>query len=602
MRILNLPSTLNRLRVPLRQIAVTAVALAAAIACTPAFAQARPGGASSYAPGRVLVMPRAGLPDAALSNILKENGAGNARAVGRSQLRIVELTAGSEAAVLQRLLRNPHIKFAELDQYVGDAATSNDPYLGSQWHLGKIGAPSAWDVTLGSGVAIAILDSGVDSLHPDLAGRLVAGYNFVEGNTNTEDVRGHGTRVAGSAAATYNNGVGVASVAGQASIMPVRIADSTGYTTFSRVAQGLTYAADRGARVANVSFGGTITSSSVLSAAQYLKDRNGLAFFSAGNDGLDPNWGQTTSAIVVSATDSADQLASFSSYGSHVHLSAPGVGIYTTTWGQTYASVNGTSFSAPITAGVAALVMAANPSLTSSQVEKVLFSTALDLGASGRDVYFGYGRINASAAVAAAKSSTSIAGADATAPTVAIDSPGASVTLSGITAVNVSASDNVGVSKIELYVNGGLYASDSVSPFGFSWDTTKAPNGSATIEARAYDAAGNIGKSGLVTVSVNNQVALDTVAPTVAIVNPSNGSLVSGAATTIDGSASDNAGVAGIRMDLAINGRLVASSSGTGALKYRWATRKLATGTYTLTLTARDAAGNATTTSETVQR
>lgn len=134
----------------------------------------------------------------------------------------------SEQAVAALLAHNPHIKFAELDQRVAPGLATNDPYAGSEWHLAKIGAPAAWDSTQGSGVTIAILDSGVDGSHPDLAANMVAGWNVYDNNSNTADVYGHGTAVAGTAAAVSNNGTGVASVAGGAKIMPIRISDSTG--------------------------------------------------------------------------------------------------------------------------------------------------------------------------------------------------------------------------------------------------------------------------------------------------------------------------------------------------------------------------------------
>ncbi|MEO7245396.1 MAG: S8 family serine peptidase, partial [Rubrivivax sp.] len=422
-------------------------------------------------PGRILVMTRAGLPDTALDKILKDNGGGKAHRVGKSGLQVVELPPGLERQTVEKLSRHPHIKFAELDRYLPQDMVTNDPYLGSQWHLLKIGAEAAWDQAQGTGVTVAVLDSGIDTKHPDFAGQLVAGYNFVNGNTNVEDVKNHGTKVAGSVGAAMNNGIGVASVAGKVRIMPIRVSDSTGYATFSAIASGLTWAADRGARVANLSFNGVAGSSSVLSAASYMKSKGGLVFVSAGNDNKDPGYANTSSMIIVAATDKNDAKASFSNYGDHVHLSAPGSAIYTTDWGQGYASVYGTSFSAPIAAGVAALVMAANPSLSAPQVENILFTTAVDLGAAGRDIYFGYGRVNAAAAVSAALKIVSTA--DTTRPTASISAPLGSSTVAGLVPVNVGASDNVGVTKVELRANGSLVATDSSSPYAFSWDSTK---------------------------------------------------------------------------------------------------------------------------------
>jgi subtilisin family serine protease len=221
-------------------------------------------------------MPRAGLPAHEFAKALGEHG-GKARKIGQSHLYIVDLPGNaSEKAVAARLARHPHFKFAEIDRMVPPDFIPNDPYYGSAWHLPKIGASTAWDSSQGSGVTVAILDTGVDSTHPDLAARMVPGWNFYDNNSNTSDVYGHGTKVAGTAAAASNNNAGVASVAGQSMIMPVRVSDATGYAYFSTIANGLTYAADNGARVANISFSGVSGSPSIQNAAQYMKNKGGL--------------------------------------------------------------------------------------------------------------------------------------------------------------------------------------------------------------------------------------------------------------------------------------------------------------------------------------
>jgi hypothetical protein len=568
---------------------------AAALALAAAGAAAAPPERSTEGPwvkGRVLVMPKAGLPEAELGKIVGLHG-GHARKLTNFGLYAVELPAHvSEKAVAAQLAHNPHLKFAELDQFVAEDLTPNDPYFGSQWHLPKIGGPKAWDSSQGSGIIVAILDSGIDPTHPDLKDRLIPGYNFVDGNTNTSDVRGHGTKVAGSVAAAMNNGNGVASVAAQAKLMPVRVSNADGYVTWSAMAQGLTFAADKGAKAANMSFNGVAGSSTVLSAAKYMKDKGGMSFVSAGNDNVDPGYNDTDLMIIVASTTSSDAKSSFSNFGDHVDLSAPGSSIYTTTMGGGYASVSGTSFAAPVTAGVAALVMAANPSLSNAQVESILKSTAVDLGTQGYDMYYGYGRVNAEAAVGKALSTTGTATTqDTEAPTVSITSPSASSTVSGVTSVGISASDNVGVSKVELWVSGALVSTDSTSPFGFSWDTTKVANGSTSLQAKAFDAAGNASTSTTVTVNVSNTVDADTVAPSVAISNPADGAKVSGN-VSITASGSDNVGVSGLKMWLYINNSLVSSTSGTSTLKYGWNTRKIQAGSYTLRVDAADAAGN----------
>jgi len=553
--------------------------------------------ADEWASRRVLVSPRAGLPATDFRALLAVHG-GQARKMGQSELYVVDLPAGvSERAVQQRLARHRLLKFAELDRRIAPAYAVNDPYLGSEWHLTTIGAATAWDLTQGAGVTIAILDSGVDGSHPDLAARMVDGWNFYDGNADTSDANGHGTAVAGAAAATSDNAAGVAAVAGKANLMPVRIADANAYAYWSTVAQGLTWAADHGARVANISYNGVAGSSTVANAANYLRGKGGLVVVAAGNDGKDPGFAATTAMIPVSATNSADQRTSWSNYGAFVALAAPGEGIWTTNRGGGYSAWSGTSFASPITAGVVALMMAKRPDLPNTTIESLLYASAKDLGTTGRDTTYGWGRVDAAAAVAAAAAAAPAA--DTTAPTVSIGSPAGSASVSGTVTVDVTASDNVGVARVELSVGGSTVGIDSAAPFAFAWDTSGVANGSQSLVATAYDAAGNRASS-TVTVNVANTVsspAADTSAPKVALVNPVAGS-VSGT-VTVSASASDDSGAAGIRQQLYVDGKLAASGSG-ATLSYAWNTKRVRTGSHTLKAVATDAAGNSATVSVSV--
>lgn len=544
-------------------------------------------------------MPRAGVSETDFNKMAKGLGASHRR-IGKSNLRVLQLPPGqSEVVALARLTRHPQLKFVELDRKVPSALVTNDPYLGSQWHTSKIKASSAWDSASGAGLTVAVVDSGVLPTHPDL--KLVPGWNFFDNNSNTADVTGHGTSVAGALAATMNNGSGVAGVAGDARIMPLRVSDLTGYAFFSNIASAVTYAADNGVRVVNVSFASTYSSASVQSAGAYLKNKGGLLIVGAGNSGTDDGSGSVTSMITVSATDENDNKASWSSFGKYVSLAAPGTNIWTTSKDGTYRSANGTSFSSPVAAGVVALIMSANPSLTSSQVESILYSTAVDLGTTGRDTYFGYGRVDAAAAVQAALSTPA---ADTQAPSVAIAAPLAGGTVSGAVAVDVNATDNIGVTRVALAVNGVEVAADSVAPYQFSWDSTLAANGTATLVATAYDAAGNKAASKAVSVSVSNATTsaapADTVPPTVTILNPSAGALIT-TNTTVKVSASDNAGAATIKQRLLLDGREVAVAIG-GSMSYTWNARKAKTGQHIFQAIATDASGNTTTTSVSVNR
>jgi hypothetical protein len=547
-----------------------------------------------WAPGRILVSPKPGLPAAQFDKLLKSHGAQSAKKLNGINVYAVELSPqsrGQEKALARILSQNPNMKFAEVDGAIVMQQVPTDPYLGSEWHLSKIQAPDAWDTSTGAGVTIAILDGGVDSSHPDLAARMVPGWNFYDNSSNTADVNGHGTMVAGAAAAAGNNGIGVTGVAWNSKIMPMRISDPNGYLTYySIVANSLTWAADHGARVANISY---IVSQvpTVQNAAQYMRSKGGVVVASAGNSGAYTADANTSTIITVSATDSADIRTSWSAYGPIVDVAAPGVGIWTTTTGGGYSAVNGTSFSSPLTAGVAALVLSANPSLSPAQVDNILTSTADDLSPPGRDDYYGYGRVNAARAVAAAKGNSVT---DGQAPSVAIMTT-SGATVSGIVSVDVDAKDNVGVSRVDMYVNGSLLGTDSASPYSFSLDTSTLADGAATLTAKAYDQAGNVASSPAITVNVANGAISPRPPPpagtstplSVAIVNPTEGAIVNGN-VNVGVSTSDQG--SGTTVSLYIDGALTAT--GTGALSYRWNARKASKGTHTIQALAKDAAGN----------
>jgi subtilisin family serine protease len=554
-----------------------------------------------YIKGRLLVQPRAGLSDREFDNILGRHGARRIDVIRQINVHIIELPEqANEQAVARALARNRHIKFAEVDRVVPPALTPNDPSYGNGWHLPKIGSPVAWNSTAGEGITIAVLDSGVDPAHPDLVDNLVPGYNFFNNNADSRDVYGHGTKVAGAAAMAGNNFIGGAGVAFASKVMPIRVTDTSGYGSYSLMAKGITWAADRGARVASMSFLHVCGSSTILSAAQYMRNKSGIVTGSAGNTGAEVTLTPSDLITCVSATDKNDARASWSSYGSYVDVAAPGVSIYTTTNGGGYGSVSGTSFSAPVTGAVYALMMAANPALAPSQLDEALFSTAVDLGSAGKDPYYGHGRVDAGAAVASVRVPTP---SDTTAPSVAITSPATGTDVYGVVLVDVSASDNVGVTRVDLYAGGVLVGSETGAPYAFSWDTAVSPDGPVMLEARAFDAAGNVAAAEVsVTVANTAQPIADRTPPIVTILSPASGTLVVGP-MRISVSASDDTGVNSI--ELSINGRPVAVSSGS-ALTFDWdpyagvrgiGQMKKIPGPYTITAVVSDEAGNAASTS-----
>ena len=466
-----------------------------------------------------------------------------------------------------------------------DKVTPNDPWYVDQWHLRKIGGPTAWSTTTGSSnVVIAILDSGVDGTHPDLASKMVPGWNVYNNNSDASDISGHGTKVAGTATAASNNADGVASVAWGCKIMPVRIANSTGYALFSDMAKGLTWAAYHGAHVANLSYTAS-DSSTVRSAASYFQSKGGVVAVSAGNDSTFNSSADNPYVLTVSATDSNDLLASFSNTGNNIDLSAPGVMIRTTAKGGGYQAVAGTSFSSPVVAGVAALVMSVNPSLTPAQVQDTLKQSADDLGSAGKDSTHGWGRVNAARAVVLAGGGEA---GDRTPPVVSIASPASGATVSGGLTIAVSATDNVGVSAVSLSIDGTSWGTDNSVPYNFQWDTTTTLNGLHTLIATATDAAGN-SASYSVTVTVNNIAPPpDTTAPTNTITSPADGAKL-GANASVYVNVADNVGV--VRNELYADGVLVASST-SAPFTTKWNTKKAKAGAHLLQCKAYDAAGN----------
>jgi len=452
---------------------------------------------SSFVPGRLLVGFRPDVTPDHARQIIAALGTRDAREIPEIGLHVVELPYQASEAAFQRTFKSrSEVEYAEFDRLLaGQQMIPNDPLYPSpnSWSLQKINGPGAWAITQGSpNITIAILDTGVDSLHEDLAAKMVPGWNIYNNNSDTSDRYGHGTMVAGQAAALSNNGIGVTSVAWGCKIMPVRIADDSGYASYSDIASGITWAADHGARVANVSYKAG-DSSTVSRAAGYFQKKGGVVTMAAGNDGFFNSAPDDPRILIVGATDSTDTVFSWSGYGNNQDLVAPGTA-YTTLHGGGYTVGTGTSASAPMVAGAAALVLSVNPNLTPNQVQDILEQSADDLGAPGWDPSYGYGRLNLARAVSMAAGG-SIPAPDTIPPVASIVDPTDGQIVSNTVSVYVNATDNVRVTKVELYVDGILTTSSVSSPFTMKWGTRKVQAGMHKLESKAYDAAGNVGVS-----------------------------------------------------------------------------------------------------------
>ncbi|MCL6457442.1 MAG: S8 family peptidase [Gorillibacterium sp.] len=299
------------------------------------------------------------------------------------------------------------VKCAELNHYRYVTETPNDPDYKDQYGLRTIKANKAWDTTKGRKASvIAIVDTGVQSNHPDLKGKLLTGYNFVSNNKNTNDDYGHGTHVAGIAAAITNNKVGVAGTAQLNQILPVKSFNNKGTATSDHIIQGIMYAADQGARVINMSFGGSTYSTLEAEACAYALKKGAVLVAAAGNNGNSELSypGAYPGVISVAATDANNKKASFSSYGKWVTVAAPGVDILSTYPESKYTYLSGTSMATPFVSGLAGLLAAKNR--TNTQISKLIKESADSIAGTGSN--WQYGLINAQKAVqAAAGKSTS---------------------------------------------------------------------------------------------------------------------------------------------------------------------------------------------------
>lgn len=318
----------------------------------------------------------------------------------------------------------PDVEYAEPNYIAHAFMVPNDPYYSYQWHFPLINMPSAWDQSSGSGVVVAVIDCGVAYENygvyyqaPDLAGtNFVAGYDFVNNDSHPNDDCGHGTHVTGTIAQTTNNSLGVAGIAYNCSIMPIKVLDASGNGSYTAIANGITFAMNNGAKVINMSLGGTYNSSTVQSAVVAAYNAGVTIVCAAGNAGTStPQYPAAyTQCISVSAVRYDKTYTWYTSYGSTIDICAPGGDLNVDQNGDGYVDgvlqqthdgsnygtfgyyfYEGTSMACPHVAAVAALLIAKNGgSMTPDAVRAALQNTADDLGAAGWDQYYGYGLVD----------------------------------------------------------------------------------------------------------------------------------------------------------------------------------------------------------------
>ena len=390
--------------------------------------------------GELIVQFRAGVSPDQIKGIYQANDAAELEKLyGMERTRRVWVPEKAADQVLKAFANHPLIEFAEPNFLATSTALPNDPYLSYQWNfggseMGGINVEQAWEMSTGLGATIAVLDTGVAyENHSDASGnyyvspdlnhtRFVSGYDFINGDQHANDDQGHGTHVAGTIAQSTGNGTGVAGIAYNASIMPIKVLGADGSGSYTSIANGIRWAADQGADIINLSLGGGSPSILLEDALAYAYGLGVTIVAAAGNDGVE---GVSYPAayddyvIAVSATRLDSQLAPYSNYGSSIDIAAPGGdvsvdqngdgfgdGILQSTFsGETsafnYYFFQGTSMATPHVAGVAGLIVSLGVT-DPAQVKDLLVTTAQDRGPSGVDPLYGHGTLDAGAAVTAA--------------------------------------------------------------------------------------------------------------------------------------------------------------------------------------------------------
>ncbi|MFH0773561.1 MAG: S8 family serine peptidase [bacterium] len=373
---------------------------------------------NDHIPGQVLVKFKNGTSQSVVDTETKRQNGKITGKIDKLNVLVLKIPQAAEEKVITALSQNPNVEYAELDYIAQASMTVNDPYFSTQWGLenandADIDASTAWDITTGNGTIVAILDSGVSKNHPDISTQVIGRTKFSDSSTD-DDIYGHGTHVGGIVAALTNNNMGVAGVCPACKLLSVKVLNDGGSGAYSWIANGIMYAVDHGAKVINMSLGGSQKSTTLENAVNYAWNNNVVVVAAAGNSGNPSKTypGAYTNAIAVAATDNQDKKAYFSEYGDWVDVAAPGESIYST-WNdnsspsdpqpvclssiECYKYASGTSMSTPMTAGVVGLIWSTGKYNTASEVRNRLESTADKIPGTG--TYWVAGRINAASAV-----------------------------------------------------------------------------------------------------------------------------------------------------------------------------------------------------------
>lgn len=390
-----------------------------------------PNGNDSIVVGRVLLKPKQGIDAVRALSSLEDEEVRIASSLPQLGYLVLSVPPGTEREWARRLSSSAFVENAQPEFVYRLLLNPNDFFFSAfkgenslyQWNLRTINAPSAWDINTGSSsLTIAIVDTGVDDRHEDLSGKVVLKADFINEDNPFDGLGFHGTHVAGIAAAKTNNAGetknlfwngGMAAVSWGAKIISVKVANHFGKAADTIAAQGIRYAADNGANIINLSFGGEEHSQLLQDAVDYAYSKGILVVAAAGNcadpakfiqydcTSLNPIIYPAAfiNVLAVGAVNEQNQRPSFSEHRSYVAVVAPGDGIISTWPNQGFGYASGTSQAAPHVSALASLIWSVNPSLTNAQVANIITSTVTDLGPAGKDDDFGYGLIDAQAAL-----------------------------------------------------------------------------------------------------------------------------------------------------------------------------------------------------------
>lgn len=319
------------------------------------------------------------------------------RTISATGEAVIRVPAGkTENSFNKELMATGLFQYAEPNWRVYYLGAPNDPGFSKQWHHQVMRSAKGWDLHTGRNtVVVGVVDSGVDLDHPDLQKNLLPGYNSMERKRQVDgglvdDYYGHGTHVAGCAAALGNNSVAVAGMGWDMKVLPIRIADGSGNITMDSIFEGARWAADNGATAINCSLVGAEMQAAQTTGA-YARTKGASLLFAAGNDQEDLAGFDWPDVIVVGASTINDQRAGFSAYGRAVDFFSPGENIYATGMGGGTETMSGTSMATPIAAGLYCLIKSYNPRLTPQQIEQVMNRSCVKIGP---DTIFGFGRLD----------------------------------------------------------------------------------------------------------------------------------------------------------------------------------------------------------------